>query len=205
MPQPPRPFEGRTLVVASHNEGKVDEIRALLAPFRIEIASARELDLPEPVEDGASFAANAKIKALSAARLSGLPALADDSGLCVPDLDGAPGIHSARWAGANKDFTSAMEKVHSDLTARGATDARAHFWCALCLAWPDGRCDIFEGRVEGALVWPLRGISGFGYDPMFLADGESETFGEMDPARKHDISHRARAFESLIDACFAAR
>jgi len=198
----PRPFTGRTLVVASHNAGKVKEIRDLLAPYRIDVTSARELDLPEPDETGKTFAENARLKALSAAVLSGLPALADDSGLCVPALKGAPGIHSARWAGADKNFACAMEKVHRQLNEQGMTDAKAYFWCSLCLGWPDGRGDVFEGQVHGRLVWPPRGNQGFGYDPMFLPDGERETFGEMDPARKHALSHRARAFESMVHACF---
>ncbi len=205
MSQAPRAFHGRSLVVASHNEGKVHEICDLLTPFKIEVLSARELDLPEPIESGATFADNAKIKALSAAHSSSLPALADDSGLCVPDLGGAPGIYSARWAGTDKNFNAAMEKVHSDLDGQGITEARAHFWCSLCLGWPDGHVDVFEGQVHGTLVWPPRGRKGFGYDPMFLPDGESQTFGEMDPVRKHGLSHRARAFESLIHGCFPAR
>ena len=205
MPQAPRFFEGRSLVIASHNEGKVREFRDLLEPYLVEVKSARELALPEPIEDGATFADNAKIKALSAAHTSGLPALADDSGLCVTSLGGAPGIYSARWAGPEKDFTSAMEKIHRDLEAKGVHTPRAHFWCALCLGWPDGHADVFEGQVHGNLVWPLRGARGFGYDPMFLPDGENETFGEMDPLRKHALSHRARAFESLIHACFQER
>ncbi len=209
MPSP-RLFTSDRLVVASHNAGKVREIRALLAPFGIEAVAAGDLGLPEPEETGTSFAENAAIKALAAARGSDLPALADDSGLCVPALDGAPGLHSARWAGPERDFTAAMARLREALRAAGHPDPdpefwRAYFTCALCLAWPDGHCEAFEGRVTGRLVWPPRGTRGFGYDPMFVADGEGETFGEMDPARKHALSHRARAFEKLINACFRQR
>jgi len=202
MSQSIRRFTGRALVVASHNDGKVREIRGLLAPYQIDVTSAGALDLPEPAETGATFAENARLKALSAAVLSGLPALADDSGLCVPALDGAPGIHSARWAGVDKNFTAAMEKLHGAVKAQGTPETKAFFWCALCLGWPDGHGEIFEGQVHGVLVWPPRGGLGFGYDPVFLPDGECETFGEMDPARKHAMSHRARAFERLVNACF---
>ncbi len=190
------------LVIASHNAGKVREIAELMAPFGVEVVSADELDLPEPEETGASFRANAELKAIAAATGAGLPALADDSGLVVAALDGAPGIHSARWAGPNRDFGAAMARVEEALG--GSSDRRAHFHCALCLAWPDGHQACFEGQVHGTLVWPPRGQRGFGYDPMFLPEGEELTFGEMDPEKKHAMSHRARAFEQLVAACLAA-
>ncbi|MDA0661664.1 MAG: RdgB/HAM1 family non-canonical purine NTP pyrophosphatase [Proteobacteria bacterium] len=196
-----RHFDGGRLVIASHNPGKVREIGALLQPFDADVVSAGELGLPEPVEDGDSFIANAVIKARAAAEGSGLPALADDSGLAVTALDGDPGIYSARWAGPDKDFEMAMQQV---LDALGdAADRSAHFVCALALAWPDGHVETFEGTVHGTLVWPPRGSHGFGYDPIFLPDGETEAFGEMDPDRKHAISHRADAFRKLVAGCFA--
>jgi len=195
-----RAFTDPELVIASHNPGKVREIADLLSPFGVEVVSAGALDLPEPVEDGDSFTANAAIKAHAAAVASGLPALADDSGLVVEALGGEPGIHSARWAGPQKDFMAAMEKVEAGL--KGQENPRAHFACALSLAWPDGHLESFEGRVDGTLVWPPRGDKGFGYDPIFVADGYDITFGEMDPARKHTISHRADAFRKLVAACF---
>lgn len=195
-----RRFDGSKLVVASHNQGKVREIRELLAPFAVEVVSAGELDLPEPEETEDSFAGNAALKALAAARAANLPALSDDSGLAVDALDGAPGIYSARWAGPGKDFAVAMAAVNDKL-GDGA-DRAAHFVCALCLAWPDGHTEIFEGRVDGILVWPPRGDQGFGYDPMFQPEGFAITFGEMEPARKHSMSHRARAFEMLVRECF---
>ena len=191
------------LVIASHNAGKVREIRALLAPYGIEPVSAAELDLPEPEETGTTFVANAELKAQAAADLSGLPALADDSGLCVDALGGDPGIFSARWAGPGKDFGAAMARVEDALAAAGADASRdAHFVCALALAWPDGHVEWFEGRVDGTLVWPPRGDRGFGYDAVFLADGGTQTFGEMDPGAKHAISHRADAFRQLVAAVF---
>ncbi len=189
-------------VVASHNAGKVREIHALLAPLGVEAVSAAELGLPEPDETEDSFAGNAVLKAQAAASRAGLVALADDSGLVVPALDGAPGIFSARWAGPTRDFAAAMAKVQAELDARAATDRSAHFVCALALADPDGGVEVFEGRVDGALVWPPRGDRGFGYDPVFLPDGETVTFGEMDPATKHAMSHRARAFAKLLAARF---
>jgi len=195
-----RRFDGPKLVIASHNPGKVREIADLLALHGAEVVSAGDLGLPEPVEDGASFRANAAIKANAAAAASGLPALADDSGLAVEALNGEPGIHSARWAGPDKDFGVAMEKVEAALA--GARDRRAHFACALALAWPDGHVETFEGAVHGRLAWPPRGDKGFGYDPMFVPDGHEITFGEMAPDDKHAISHRARAFAKLIAACF---
>ena len=188
------------LVIASHNPGKVREIADLVAPRGVTAVSAGELGLPEPEETGASFRENARIKSMAAARGAQAPALADDSGLVVPSLGGDPGIHSARWAGSGRDFSLAMERVERALG--GAADRRATFVCALSLAWPDGRVEDFEGRVDGTLVWPPRGARGFGYDPMFLPDGHEETFGEMEPAEKHAISHRARAFAKLVDACF---
>ena len=195
-----RRFSGDRLVIASHNPGKVKEIAELLEPFAVAVVSAGDLGLPEPEETGATFAENAALKAHAAASASGLPALADDSGLVVPALDGAPGIYSARWAGPGKDFGIAMRKVETALA--GKTDRRAYFACALAVAWPDGHVEAFEGEVHGALVWPPRGTHGFGYDPMFRADGHAETFGEMAPAAKHRISHRARAFRLLVDGCF---
>lgn len=191
---------GSTLIVASHNQGKVREIRDLLAPFGITVRSAGELDLPEPEETEDSFAGNAALKALAAAKAANLPALSDDSGLAVTALGGAPGIYSARWAGPSKDFGFAMQRIQDELA--DATDRSGAFICALCLAWPDGHTEIFEGRVEGALVWPPRGEQGFGYDPMFQAEQQTRTFGEMEPADKHAMSHRARAFALLVEACF---
>lgn len=197
-----RKLAGGRLVVASHNPGKVREIGDLLAPFGIETVSAAELGLPEPEETGATFRENAELKALAAARAASLPALADDSGLCVDALNGAPGIYSARWAGPTKDFDFAMEKLRRGMLETGPVDTRAHFICGLALAWPDGHVEYFEGRVDGELVWPPRGQKGFGYDPIFVADGHDITFGEMEPEKKHDISHRAHAFRQLVDACF---
>ncbi len=196
-----RRFGGGELVIASHNPGKVAEIGALLSPFGAKVVSAGALGLPEPVEDGETFLANAEIKARSAASRSGLPALADDSGLVVPALGGDPGIRSARWAGPDKDFSLAMEKVEAAL--KGKDDRSAHFTCALALCWPDGPCETFEGAVYGDLIWPGRGEQGFGYDPVFRPEGHDMTFGEMDPAAKQAISHRARAFSKLLKACFA--
>jgi XTP/dITP diphosphohydrolase len=195
---------GTKLVVASHNAGKVREINALIAPFGLEAVSAGALGLAEPDETGTMFASNARIKSRAAAQASGLPALADDSGLCVDALDGAPGIFSARWGGEKKDFNAAMARVQRELEVRGATlpsDRTAHFVSALSLSWPDGEDQIFEGRVFGEVVWPPRGALGFGYDPMFLPDGEELTFGELDAAAKDKISHRARAFEKFMKAC----
>lgn len=197
-----RKFEGGKLVVASHNPGKVREIADLLAPFGIETVSAGDLGLPEPDETGETFRENAELKALAAAKAASLPALADDSGLCVDALSGAPGIHSARWAGPNKDFDFAMEKLRRGMIEAGLSDTGAHFVCGLALAWPDGHVDYFEGRVDGELVWPPRGGKGFGYDPIFVANGYDITFGEMEPEEKHGISHRAHAFRQLVDACF---
>lgn len=195
-----RRLEPGRLVLATHNPGKVREIGDLLRPFGMDVVAAGDLGLPEPEETGTTFRANAELKALAAATASGLPALADDSGLCVDALDGAPGVYSARWAGEDKDFAVAMERVHRAM-AFGSPDT-AYFVCALSLAWPDGAVETFEGRVDGRLVWPPRGDKGFGYDPMFVAEHMDETFGEIDPAAKHAMSHRAHAFEQLVAACF---
>ncbi len=188
-------------MVASHNAGKVREFGDLLRPFGLDIVSAAELGLPEPDETGATFVENSLIKSRSSAQASGLLALADDSGLAVEALGGEPGIFSARWAGPDKDFDLAMEKVEAALQACDATEAkdrRAAFICVLSLAWPDGQTQVFEGKVEGTLVWPPRGDNGFGYDPVFQADGHDITFGEMDPQEKHAISHRADAFNKML-------
>lgn len=195
-----RRFEGGRLVVASHNPGKVREIDELLRPFDAAPVSAGQLGLPEPVEDGLTFEANAILKAEAAATRSGLPALSDDSGLAVSALNGDPGIYSARWAGPGKDFQHAMQRVEGELGDN--PDRSATFVCVLALAWPDGHREVFEGNVAGTLVWPPRGDRGFGYDPMFLPDGYDETFGEMDQTQKHAISHRADAFRQLVAACF---
>ena len=207
---PHRRITGR-LVVATHNPGKLAEMRDLLAPYGITAVSAGELNLAEPAEIGTSFRANARIKAQAAAAAANLPAFSDDSGLAVDALDGAPGIHSARWAGRDKDFAHAMELIDQRLRAKGALTAEsrtAHFVSALCVAWPDGHLEEFEARVDGTLVWPPRGTRGFGYDPMFLPAGHQRTFGEMDADEKHGLpprgqglSHRARAFVKLADAC----
>jgi XTP/dITP diphosphohydrolase len=189
---------GSTLVVASHNKGKVREIEELLAPLGFEIKGAAELGLPEPEENGAGFTENALIKARSAARISGLPSLSDDSGLCVGALDGAPGIYSARWAGEGKDFRIAMKRVEDELN--GNPDRRAFFVCVLAMALPGGHEETFEGRVYGTLTFPPRGERGFGYDPIFIPEGHRFTFGEMDPAAKHAMSHRAKAFEKFSAA-----
>jgi XTP/dITP diphosphohydrolase len=194
-----RRLETDGLVIASHNSGKVEEIATLLAPFRIRVVSAAALGVPEPEETGNSFSANAILKARACAAITHRPSLADDSGLVVPALDGAPGIYSARWAGASRDFSAAMLRVH---TALGERERRAHFICVLALAWPDGDVECFEGRIDGTLVWPPRGERGFGYDPMFQPDGHTETFGEMAPDAKHAISHRAHAFAHLTRRCF---
>ena len=211
-----RKLEPGRLVIASHNEGKVREIVDLLGPYGIEPVSAAELDLPEPDEIGATFIDNADLKARAAADLSGLPALADDSGLCVEALGDRPGIFSARWAlvdphvpadgdpgeaTGTRDFDHAMRRVQEELEALGPeVNHNAHFVCALSVCWPDGHSEWFEGRVDGTLVWPPRGDRGFGYDPMFVPAGREETFGEMDPGEKHQISHRADAFRKLVAA-----
>ncbi len=194
---------GDRLVLATHNAGKVREIQELLAPFHLKVVAAGDLGLPEPDETADTFIGNAEIKALAAATASGIPALADDSGLVVDALGGDPGIYSARWGGPAKDFQAAMARVERELTARRAADRKAHFTAALALAWPDGHVETFEGYVHGTVVWPPRGSRGFGYDPMFVADGHTETFGELDPSYKHSISHRADAFRQLVGHCFA--
>jgi XTP/dITP diphosphohydrolase len=194
---------GDSLALASHNKGKLREFRDLLAPFGIKVLSSDELGVPEPVEDGETFEDNARLKAVITAFAAQMPALADDSGLAVEALDGAPGVHSARWAGEPRDFRGAMAKVHEALTAKGAISPeqrRAKFVCMLCLANPMGAVQFFEGAIEGHLIWPPRGDKGFGYDPIFVPDGYSQTFGEMDPAGKHAISHRAQAFAAFRDA-----
>jgi XTP/dITP diphosphohydrolase len=188
---------GEVLVVASHNPGKLREIVELLAPFDLTIKGAAELGLPEPQETGATFAENAALKARAAADASGFAALSDDSGLAVTALDDAPGIYSARWAGPTKDFASAMAQVEKALKEKSATDFSAKFICALALARPHADAEIFQGEVIGHLVFPPRGSRGFGYDPIFVANGMHQTFGEMEPAEKHAMSHRARAFAKL--------
>jgi XTP/dITP diphosphohydrolase len=205
-----RRIQGR-LVIATHNPGKLTEMRDLLAPYGIDLISAGELGLPEPDETGTTFQANARIKAEAAAQAAKLPAFADDSGLVVDALNGQPGIHSARWAGPTKDFGGAMSRIERLLQERGATtpDKRgAHFVSALCVAWPDGHCEEVEARVDGTLVWPPRGSAGFGYDPAFLPNGHTRTFGEMTAVEKHGLpplgmglSHRARAFVQLAEIC----
>jgi XTP/dITP diphosphohydrolase len=196
-----RRFSGDRLVIATHNPGKLREIAALIAPFGVDCVSAGSLGLPEPEETGLTFEDNAILKARAATDRSGLPALADDSGLCVAALGGGPGIYSARWAGPDKDFAAAMRLVEDKLT--GKADRSAFFVAALALAWPDGHIEVFHGEAHGTLVWPPHGIRGFGYDPMFLPNGGAETFGEMDPDAKHAISHRAEAFHNLVAACFS--
>ena len=196
-----RLFKEPKLVLATHNPGKVVEIAALVKPFGIEVVSAGELDLPEPEETETTFEGNARLKAHAAAKASGLPALADDSGLSVGALNGAPGIYSARWAGPTKDFGIAMDRVRAELGDNPSRDAM--FICALTLAWPDGHDETFLGTITGALTFPAKGEHGFGYDPIFVPTGFSQTFGEMDPAKKHAMSHRAHAFEQLVAACFA--
>mgnify|MGYP001550513266 CR=1 FL=1 len=196
----PRRFAGDTLVIASHNKGKVREIAELLGRYVAHFPSAGDLSLPEPEETETSFAGNAALKARAAAAGARLPALADDSGLVVPALDGAPGIHAARWAGPEKDFAVAMRRVERAL---GIKDPAAYFVCALALAWPDGHVEAAEGEVHGRLVFPPRGDKGFGYDPIFTPAGHDITFGEMDPDSKHRMSHRAQAFARLVERCFA--
>jgi XTP/dITP diphosphohydrolase len=191
---------GMRLVVASHNRGKVAEFEDLLHPLGLDVVPAGDLGLPEPEETETTFAGNARLKAVEAAKAAGLPALSDDSGLEVAGLGGAPGVYSARWAGPGKDFKAAMQRVHDELASRKGwvdTGPVANFTAALCLAWPDGTAEVFEGQVFGRLVWPPRGDKGFGYDPMFLPDGGVQTFGEMEPDAKHAVSHRARAFALL--------
>lgn len=199
------------LVLATHNRGKLSEIQALMRDFGVDVVSAADLALPEPDETGGTFRENAAIKAVAAARAAGLPALADDSGLCVQALGGQPGIHSARWAGPQKDFAGAMKRVWDALTARavdhgiaerGTADRGAAFVCCLCLAQPDGTTAFFEGFVHGQIVWPPRGTGGFGYDAFFQPEGSSRTFGEMPVEDKQALSHRTRAFDLLVQNCF---
>jgi XTP/dITP diphosphohydrolase len=209
-----RQLTGR-VVIATHNPGKLIEMRDLLAPYGVEAVSAGELGLPEPEETGTTFAENARIKAEAAAQAAQMPAFADDSGLAVEALGGAPGIHSARWGGPQKDFAGAMQKVEAALQQRRATrpeQRRAQFVSALCVAWPDGHVEEVEARVDGSLIWPPRGTKGFGYDPMFLPQGFAQTFGEMDSEDKHGLpprgrglSHRARAFLKLAEMCLGGR
>ena len=196
-----RIFDGDRIVIASHNQGKVREIRALLEPLNIAVTGAGELGLEEPEETGKTFIENAALKARLAAEAAQLPALADDSGLAVTALGGAPGIYSARWAGAEKDFSAAMKRVADALLMSGNMDRSCQFICALSLAWPDGHCENFEGSVSGTLIWPPRGDAGFGYDPIFTPLGRELTFGEMDQAEKHAMSHRADAFNKLLTSC----
>ncbi len=201
------------VIIATHNPGKLTEMRELLAPYGIATQSAAELGLPEPEETGKTFAANARIKAIAAARANGSAAFADDSGLVIDALDGEPGIHSARWAGPDKDFRAAINRIQSLLIERGATSPEqrgAHFIAALCVAWPDGHLEEFEGRIDGVVAWPPRGDKGFGYDPLFRPDGFDRTFGEMSAEEKHGLpprgqglSHRARAFMKLAEACLS--
>jgi len=193
---------GVKLVIASHNEGKVRELNELFTPYGIECISAASLDLTEPEETGETFAENAKLKAVAAAKASGMLALSDDSGLEVGALSGAPGIHSARWGGPNKAFDLAMARVHHELKKLGTSDRRANFTCALGLAPPDGEAAAFTGQVYGTIVWPPRGERGFGYDPIFVPENYSETFGEMEPELKNRLSHRMRAFEKLMSATY---
>lgn len=205
MPQAIRKLAPGKLVIASHNEGKVREIRALLAPYGIEAVSAKELDLPEPEETGTTFVANAELKALAAADLSGLPALADDSGLCVDALGGDPGVYTANWAETptGRDWGLAMQKVEDALATKGPDASRdAHFVCTLALAWPDGHVQWFEGRAEGHLTWPPRGTIGFGYDPVFVPFGHEQTFAELPAEEKAAISHCTAAFKALVAAVF---
>lgn len=200
-----RPLIPGKLVLASHNAGKLREIAPLVAPYGIEPISAGALGLPEPEETGDTFIANAALKALAASQATGLPALADDSGLTVAALGGAPGLYSARWAGEAKDFALAMARVEREWRESGSADRGAAFVCALALAWPDGHVESFEGAIHGELVFPPRGDRGFGYDPIFIPAGRSETFAEIDPAEKHAMSHRARAFAQLVEHCLTPR
>ncbi len=199
-----RQFRDKHLIIASHNPGKVAEIADLLRPLGITVENAGDLGLPEPLEDGATFIENAILKANAAAKATGQPSLADDSGLTVSALGGAPGIYSARWAEtpSGRDFDAAMSRVHREFG--DSRDRAAGFICALALAWPDGHVETFEGRISGEIVWPPRGSRGFGYDPIFRPTGDDLTFGEIDPDEKHAISHRAIAFRKMISACFGA-
>lgn len=202
----PRKLTADRLVIASHNTGKVREINDLISPFGIRAVSAADLGLPVPEETEKTFEGNASLKALAASRGSGLPALADDSGLEVAALGGRPGVHTADWAEtpAGRDFHLAMTRVEQDLQESGSTDRSARFVCCLALAWPDGHVETFLGAVEGALTWPPRGTMGFGFDPVFVPRGHKKTFAELDPETKHAISHRADAFRQLVEACLSA-
>lgn len=198
-----RNFVDSKLLIASHNQGKIRELITLLSPFNIEVVSAKHLNIPEPEETGKTFEENALLKAVACTKVSGFPSLADDSGLVIPILGGQPGIYSARWAKSSEglDFNQAMARVQKELT--GKEDLSAYFVCALCLSWPDGYYESFEGRVYGRLTFPPRGEKGFGYDPIFIPNDHKMTFGEMDPDLKHRLSHRAHAFEQLIQSCFS--
>ncbi len=200
-----RPFKEKKLVIASHNAGKIAEIRDLLAPFSVEIVSVSEFNLPEPDETEDTFAGNARIKAHFAAKNTGLPALADDSGICVDALNGAPGVYTANWAETEtgRDFEMAMQKVWNKVQESNTLEPfTAHFNATLCLAWPDGHDEIFEGQAKGTLTWPMRGKNGFGFDPMFVPLDHKQTFGEMQPAEKKRLSHRTKAFKMLVENCF---
>lgn len=199
-----RRFTDKTLVIASHNKGKVVEIAELLAPFKVEVKNGGDFNLPEPIENGDTFDANARIKSVYFANHTKLPSLADDSGIVVPALDGQPGIYSARWGGKNKDFVMAMNRIKEELKARGKNPEgqKALFVCVLSLTWPDGHTESFEGRVHGSLTFPGRGDKGHGYDPIFIPDGKAQTFAEMDQKLKNEISHRANAFRALVTLCF---
>jgi XTP/dITP diphosphohydrolase len=195
-----RKLNEKKLLIASHNSGKIREISALLLPFELEIVSAEQLKIQEPEETELTFEGNARLKAVHCARFSNLPSLADDSGLVIPALGGQPGVYSARWAGPDKDFNKAMKKVEDELT--GKNNRSAYFVCTLALAWPDGHAEIFEGRLDGRLTFPGRGLNGFGYDPIFVPNGFQITAAEMTPEEKHKLSHRAKAFKKLVDGCF---
>ncbi|TNF20155.1 MAG: RdgB/HAM1 family non-canonical purine NTP pyrophosphatase [Rhodobacteraceae bacterium] len=200
-----RKFSGDRLLLATHNKGKLEEVAHLLEPYGVSVVGAAEMDLPEPEETEETFVGNARIKAHAAAKASGLPALSDDSGIEIAALDGAPGVYTADWAetGKGRDFLMAMTRAHDELVARAAPQPwQARFCSTLVLAWPDGHDEVFEGHVEGTLVWPIRGADGFGYDPMFRPEGYDLTFGEMDRWEKNKISHRARAIEAFVKGCF---
>lgn len=200
-----RSLANAKIVIATHNKGKLEEFRAILKPYGVEVVSAGELGLPEPAETGTTFAGNARIKALSAMKASGLIAVSDDSGLCVEALDGEPGVYTADWAGPDRDWNRAMRLVEEKLQAKGAVTPgkrRAYFSCTLCVIWPDGEERIYEGRAEGTLAWPPRGALGHGYDPMFVPDGGTRTFAELAPEEKNMISHRAKALEKLVRDLF---
>lgn len=200
-----RKFEGGKLVLATHNKGKLEEMRHLLAPFGVDVAGAGEMDLPEPEETEDTFVGNARIKAHAAAKATGLPALSDDSGITIDALNGAPGVYTADWAETpnGRDFKLAMTRAHDELEAANAPAPRtAQFRCTLVMAWPDGHDEVFEGVMPGQLVWPIRGEHGFGYDPMFQPDGHDVTCAEMAPEEKHKISHRGRAVRAFVEGCF---